>query len=232
MSVSRCFDGTFTLMPGYSGNVCIEDKQQNVLYTREFLSEEVANDFIAKYGNSAPNISFLKASLVPVRTDNGIDFAKDLFLPTFFNHALKTKDLSIKILTSAVGISWDLLTFTPRLVAAPFHVYSQSKIPPHPLIKLLKSNHNAKKSIRKGIVIIKIYKNQVNLTQDNTKGDARESKTIISKQIFLKKIPSTESSFLKTEIHSTFYRRIENSERWLVEPLTEKRRITHSSSSL
>lgn len=51
-----------------------------------------------------------------------MDFAKDLFLPTFINRALKVDGLASKIFTSIGAIALDLFTFIPRLIATPFRI--------------------------------------------------------------------------------------------------------------
>lgn len=56
-----------------------------------------AEDVISLFNDSLihERVGLFKALIITVRTHNLKDFAKDLFLPTFFNHAMKADNLAL-----------------------------------------------------------------------------------------------------------------------------------------
>ncbi|MBA3604248.1 MAG: hypothetical protein H0W50_11585 [Parachlamydiaceae bacterium] len=58
-----------------------------------------------------------------MRTQNLKDFSKDLFLPTFFNFALKVNIAAQKVFASIFAIALDVLTFPIRFFATPYCLY-------------------------------------------------------------------------------------------------------------
>lgn len=67
-------------------------------------------------GRSRSTINVLCATLKPIRTNNCKNFAKDFFLPTVVNHAIKIDNLSVKIFALPVAFLLDVVTFPIRLV--------------------------------------------------------------------------------------------------------------------
>lgn len=59
--------------------------------------------------NNKRRISWLESLIIPVRTDNLSNFCKDFFLPGFFNVALKTKDVALKIFLCIIMPIYDCL---------------------------------------------------------------------------------------------------------------------------
>jgi len=58
----------------------------------------------------------LLQTLIPTRTNNLRNFAQDLFLPTFVNHALKLQNVVAKIFVILSALILDMLTFPIRLL--------------------------------------------------------------------------------------------------------------------
>jgi len=124
------------LNAGFHGHVTVQDKAGRELHQRYIASEAEGHRFIGQYGKSVvQGWSILKASMIPIRTDNCRDFCKDFFLPTFVNNALAVNNCVLKIVASIFAILWDLATFLPRFIATPFRlIYNcNSPVQPHPL---------------------------------------------------------------------------------------------------
>jgi hypothetical protein len=117
----------------YFGHIRISD------YYQDISSPAEAIDFTGLYGESVPPHDWIRATLIPTRTDDLKSFAKDLFLPTFVNQAMKVQELSRWIFAAFFSLIIDLLTLLPRLCAAPIKVFYDhySEQPPHPLNTLL-----------------------------------------------------------------------------------------------
>ena len=60
---------------GFSSEVIIHDQQGHELYKKALASREELKNFINTYGESAPYVSIIKSSIIPLRTNNWTDFA-------------------------------------------------------------------------------------------------------------------------------------------------------------
>lgn len=169
---------SIVLNPGFSGYISIGNDYSRELYREEVHSFEEAKNFIDFYGKSVQGCSLLRATLIPLRTDNWKDFAKDFFLPTFVNHALKVDRLASRIFVSFFAIILDVFTFIPRLIASPFAViYNYKNKSDHPLINLIKDNSDFELSIDSGFFEIKLNLENVNIQYD-THLNARTAKQV------------------------------------------------------
>jgi hypothetical protein len=77
------------------------------------------------------------ATLKPVRTNNLQNFAKDFFLPTLINHALKVEHTVGKIFAILGALILDSLTFPIRLLTCIPRVISNAHQEQNPLKKYL-----------------------------------------------------------------------------------------------
>lgn len=163
---------SIALNPGFSGSISVMGKS-NELYRQEIHSFKEATDFVNKYGKSVPGESLWKATIIPLRTDNWKDFAIDLFLPTFINHAIKVDNIALKIIASLFAIALDIITFIPRLVASPFRaIYNNKHKSEHPLEGLLKDKPKFTQAAKSGVLKIQVKFENVAIQEDedlNTK---------------------------------------------------------------
>jgi len=152
---------SISLKPVSSISVVIENESNKErLLVKKFSSVEEYYSFIDKYGKSVSSYSLLKSTLIPLRTDNWKDFAKDIFLPTFVNHALRINNFVLRIFASIFALTLDVITFIPRVIVSPFraiynHKNHKNKIK-HPLISLIENNPHSAESIKSGIVKLRV----------------------------------------------------------------------------
>lgn len=151
-----------TLSEGFTGHVTIEgsnDVELDIeLFRQQITSRKDADTFMETYGTSVPGCSLLQATLIPVRTDNWKNFAKDLFLPTYVNHALKIDNFVLGVFASVFAAALDGFTFVPRLFSSPFRaIYNHRNPNEHPLIALIRNNPAFLRSINSGVVTIRMH---------------------------------------------------------------------------
>lgn len=90
----------------------------------------------------AENVSpatFMGAALRPIRTHNFKDFAKDFFLPTTINRAVRISNLALRLFAILGAIPFDLVTLPIRLFTVFPQIYNNRKLPKadHPLYRYL-----------------------------------------------------------------------------------------------
>jgi hypothetical protein len=136
---------------GVTGYVAVEDTQGRSLYCQPVSSEKDAHQWIETYKTSAPRWNILEASLIVVRTDHLADLAKDFFLPTFVNHALKVNNLFLRVIASIFAISWDAITLASRLITLPIRMCCKApkKLP---VLQLIETSPHFKSAMRQGTV--------------------------------------------------------------------------------
>lgn len=132
------------------GYLVVKDMQNKELYRQDLAWDNDIHDFCAKY-KSVPTVSLLAASFWVVRLDNLEDFATDLFLPTFINHALRIKNVAARIVMSVLAIIWDLLTLIPRILTLPWRYCA---IVEHPILPLINNDEESK---RAGLVKVSFH---------------------------------------------------------------------------
>lgn len=150
-------------IPSVSGYISVK-KDDVVLFQQEIRKMDAfgeISEFINEKGQSVPESSLFKATIIPLRTDSWKDFAKDLFLPTVVNHAIKTDGIVLKVFASLFAIALDVVTFIPRLVISPFKaVYDRKHKTEHPLATLIKNKPGGAEAIKSGTVQIAIDFNE------------------------------------------------------------------------
>lgn len=138
---------------GYKGYVTVQDAKGRDLYRREIQSDREIEPWIEANKPSVQGWGVLKSSFVPVRVDNLADFFRDVYFPTFINHALKINNICLRILVSCVAIVWDLITLPIRSLTWPIRMYSyhyNSK--PLPVEELIKTSPHFAEAKRDGVV--------------------------------------------------------------------------------
>jgi hypothetical protein len=137
---------------GINGYVAVQDMKDRELYRIPVQSEEEAHQWIKEHKAPVQKWGILKSSFVPMRVDNCNHLARDLFLPTFINRALKIHNLFLKVLASIVAIAWDVLTFPIRLIALPIRLCTASSANAHAVEKLIKESPHFEETKKHGVV--------------------------------------------------------------------------------
>lgn len=161
------------------------------------LSDE---DFkqVEGYCKSRNSVPIIPAIFKPVRTNNLKNFAKDFFLPTTINRAIKVQNTVGRIFAILFSLVLDTITFPIRLLTCIPRVISNSKQGEHPLFKYLKDQKVDKKLLESDHVLVELAwetTDEHNFTQiGNTKtyNPVRRSVT-------------ENVNFIETPIHSHSY---------------------------
>ena len=85
-------------------------------------------------------VVLLTSWLLPIRTNNGKNFAKDFFLPTLINQALRVEDSAARIFAILGAILIDVVTFPIRVLTAIPRIVYNGLQKPHPLATYLRDN--------------------------------------------------------------------------------------------
>lgn len=183
------------LTPGTNYYVSIQDKLGEELYRQEIDSPDKAKKFMDQYGKSVEGASILQAEIMPIRTDSLGNLSKDLFLPTVVNHALKVKNVGLRIFATVPAFILDAVTFIPRLITTPFRMlYNNAHKPPeHDLIKLIKDNPKAKNALKEGIIEINIITDVVKIEKVGDRPIGKETITKTRNLVLTKVLPGSHS---------------------------------------
>lgn len=106
--------------------------------------------------HSAKVVGLFAATLRPVRSDVARNFAKDFFLPTTLNQAIKVRSVAIKVFAILGSLVLDLLTFPLRLLTCIPTVLTNSSPDKHPFYQFLKGQNVDQKLLESGHVDVKI----------------------------------------------------------------------------
>lgn len=155
--------------PSFSGYISVEDKQGKELFRNEIHSEVEIKEFLEANGESVPYHSMFKACFIPIRTNSWHFLAKDLFLPTFINRAIKVDNIVLRILASCFAIILDVITLLPRLIATPFRIVHNRNSNDHPLFKLVKTKPDSSEIEKFGLLKIKIDFRRMIIEENNFK---------------------------------------------------------------
>ncbi|MEC7840152.1 MAG: hypothetical protein VX777_08960 [Chlamydiota bacterium] len=124
-------------------NVDIQAGAQSIFKS----TEKEVYDEVKKCAKSKGTLSPFTATLVPVRTNNLKNFAKDLFFPTIANQVPRINSVAGKIFAGLGALILDLMTFPVRLLTSVPRVLASSKAKNHALYKFLVKNGVAIKNI-------------------------------------------------------------------------------------
>lgn len=89
---------------------------------------------------SAQTVGVLGATLRPVRTNTLKNFAKDFFLPTTVNQALRVKPLAKRVFAILGALVLDTLTFPVRLLTCIPTILTNTKPEDHPFYQYLQTD--------------------------------------------------------------------------------------------
>jgi hypothetical protein len=134
--------------------------QELPIFERDFNEEEFNSSKV--YLNSWRRINWLESLFIPTRTDTLGNFCQDFFFPGLFNEALKSQDVSQKILGSFVMVAFDVITFPLRLITVIPRtlynvIYSKEN---HSFYKYLINNSVVPEDLIEGCVYLKIKEHQ------------------------------------------------------------------------
>lgn len=101
-------------------------------------------------------VAILPAALIPVRTNNLENFAKDFFLPTTINHAIKVNNTVLKIFAILVSLVLDTITFPIRLLTCIPRIISNAAHKKDPLLKYLIGQGVGKNVLASSHILVKI----------------------------------------------------------------------------
>lgn len=128
----------FQLNPGFQATVEIRDNH-TILFQKTCATSQELQGFISKYSTSKPGWSWIKSTVMPLRTDHLKNYATDLFFPTCVHFSLKINNKAVRIILSSLAVIFDLATLPIRAVATPFRFKYNRSHPEqnHPLVDLL-----------------------------------------------------------------------------------------------
>ncbi len=154
------------LQPGFQGKIIVENSKKKSLYEQDCTSEKEVAEFLKTYSKSKPGWSVMNGVFYPLRTDKLSDFTKDLFLPTFVNHALEINNIALRIFASLFAIAFDLSTLPIRFLATPFRVFYNYRHPEetHPLSTLIEKESD-QTPFRENYVTIKYETSNVKMNE-------------------------------------------------------------------
>ncbi|NGX27828.1 MAG: hypothetical protein K940chlam6_01766 [Chlamydiae bacterium] len=104
-------------------------------WTENFSDHEL-KEMKEMFNSSADCVNPFKAALVPVRTNE--NFAKDFFLPTLLNHAVKVENAIAQIFVVLGALFLDIVTFPIRLITVIPRFHTNANQPENPLHKYLR----------------------------------------------------------------------------------------------
>ena len=142
---------------GTTGYVAVQDTSGTVeLWRKEVGSKKEAMEWMEAHSHSVRGWGILKASFFPMRVGSCKDLAKDLFLPTFINHALRVNNLFLRVVASLCAFVWDIATMPFRFISLPFRI-AQHRCSPTPesklpVFQLIKENPDFKRVMEEGQV--------------------------------------------------------------------------------
>jgi hypothetical protein len=152
-------------------------------------------DEVKNLCSSRCNIYVIPASFIPVRTDNAKNFCKDVFLPTFFNQALKVRSAAAKCFAILFSLILDIATLPIRLLTAGPWILINRKVckkEEHPLHRYLTEQNVDREHLRAEHLRIKLT-----WEEDSEHEEPPQTKSIERWQEF-------NVNFIRTPVHEDF----------------------------
>lgn len=110
----------------FPATVTIRNIDETLIYQKKFATQDEYENFKKPCVISREFREIKYCSIITARTNNLNNFAKDFFLPTFVNTALKFHSIWLKIFESPVFLIWDIVTFPIRVITLiPRIIYNQ-----------------------------------------------------------------------------------------------------------
>lgn len=196
---------------GIEGRATVWTRGSTELYSQPIKSKEEADSWIAANETSIEPSGILKSSFIPTRVDTLANLAKDLFLPTFINQALKVDGLFFKIVASLILLPWDMLTLVFRLITLPYRLCC-SKPPELPVVKLIKDSPAFREALQEGVVHISAVLKNIRATEHSSfGGDASKVEEVmyrVSTEVCLKPLPAGNFVGKQTQNLTTIFQKI------------------------
>lgn len=136
-------------------NIDFYNSDNNITWTQQLFDTDYKN--VSTYFYTRQSVSLIKATLCPVRTDSGKNFAIDFFLPTTINHAMKVQNTVRKIFAILGSLLLDAITFPIRLLRGPFRMATNKKQSNHHLYQYLSMNGADKKLFESNHIRVRIH---------------------------------------------------------------------------
>jgi len=179
----------------------VYNPNNRTMWDRNLSNEEFKQ--VEEYCKSRNSVGIISATFKPVRTNNMKDFAKDFFLPTTINRAIKVQNTVGRIFAILFSLVLDTITFPIRLLTCIPRVISNSKQGEHPLFKYLKDQMVDKKLIESDHVLVQLgwkTKNEFNYTEiRDDEGKVQRTYNPV------KKCEIMNVNFIETPTHSHSY---------------------------
>lgn len=217
---------SITLNPGSYTTISFQNMRKEEFYNASVTEQEIEEINEMADRSKIEGWSVLGAAFVVVRTDNWKDFAKDLFLPTFFTRTSKIESIRDAVF-STLALLFDLITLLPRACIAPFRFAynaSQEKVS-NPLVEFIRSkvseNHKqlAEEAIQNGKITIFTRHQKIKITPPKDQNDfERVHETIQGKErlVVVKQLPE-RPHWTSNYDNGNTYIRINPQDEWVKE---------------
>lgn len=116
----------------------VTNAENNLVWKKTINSDEEFRGVHDYFNKGKTTVSWIQATLYPVRTNHLKNFATDLFFPTMINHALKIQNFISKIFVIIAAALLDLITLPIRLITAIPRAIMNYNQKPIPLFTYLK----------------------------------------------------------------------------------------------
>lgn len=132
----------------------VENFEKGITWQRE-IPKDQAEQVEAKM-SSARVVGIFPSLLKPVRSDCAKNFAKDFFLPTTLNQAIKIRSVAVRVFAVLASLVLDLATFPIRLLTCIPTVLRNSSPQTHPFYAFLRMQGVDPKLLESGHVFVTI----------------------------------------------------------------------------
>lgn len=137
-----------------SYKIQVKNLENNFIWEKELTSVEFNS--VQPLVRGCGVVSVLSATLKPVRSNNLKNFAKDFFLPTLINHAIKVEHTVGKIFLILAALALDTLTFPIRLLTCAPRILSNSRREQNALKTYLVAQMADEKLFRSDTVLVRL----------------------------------------------------------------------------
>ncbi len=155
----------------YSVKITNPDNNHDIIFEKNPISEGEYDEIDEYCKFKFKRSNGFRALFYPIRTHNREVFAKDTFLPTVFNRAIKVQNISIRIFALLAAIVLDIVTIPIRLLTCRqrYKYNRKNKVvmeqtpqeSKHPLRKYLKDEGVSVKSLKLKKVRVKLFWKEV-----------------------------------------------------------------------
>lgn len=134
----------------FSGQITIRDANDSrnhctLSFTDQGAMEQALDKCDVDLLKDERKFHCFKAFVMPIRTNNCKNFAKDLFLPNVVHTALNVKNIVARVFLMLLSLPLDLATLPIRLLMAIPRYYANKKAPEHRMLAYLRTQPSAAK---------------------------------------------------------------------------------------